>query len=50
MGRLRMDQPGRYRIQVQGCIDAIEAMSCTDFLHMYNTGEGVPAICKGILS
>jgi hypothetical protein len=35
--------------QVEACIDAIEAMTCPDFLHMYNTGEGVPAPCHGIL-
>jgi hypothetical protein len=36
--------------QVQACIDAINAMSCTDFERMYNTGAGMPTSCKGILS
>jgi len=36
--------------QVEACIDAIEAMTCPEFLNMYNTGEGVPAPCHGILS
>jgi hypothetical protein len=36
--------------KVQACIDAIEAMSCTDFMRMFNTGSGVPAPCHGILS
>jgi hypothetical protein len=35
--------------QVEACIAAIEAMSCTAFLRMYSTGEGVPDVCRGIL-
>jgi hypothetical protein len=35
--------------QVEACIDAIEAMSCPAFLRMFNTGEGVPPVCHGIL-
>lgn len=36
--------------QVEACIADIDAMSCPDFLHMYNTGEGVPSSCHGILN
>ena len=35
--------------QVQACIDAIAAMSCPAFLHLYDTGEGMPPPCDGIL-
>jgi hypothetical protein len=35
--------------RVRACIDAVEAMTCTAFLHMYDTGEGVPSPCHGIL-
>ena len=35
---------------VQACIDATNAMTCAQFLAMYNTGEGVPAPCVGILN
>jgi hypothetical protein len=35
--------------RVQACIDAIREMSCPDFLHMYNTGRGIPSECYGIL-
>jgi hypothetical protein len=34
---------------VEACIDAVDAMSCPAFLHMYNTGQGIPAPCVGIL-
>ena len=36
--------------QVQACIDATNAMTCTELLDMYRTGQGVPAPCQGILN
>jgi hypothetical protein len=35
--------------QVRECIEAIEAMSCSQFLDMFNTGDDVPEECEGIL-
>jgi hypothetical protein len=35
--------------RVERCIAEIEAMSCEEFLRMYNTGRGVPDRCEGIL-
>jgi hypothetical protein len=36
--------------QVQACIDATSAMSCAEFVALYDTGRGMPAPCVGILN
>ena len=36
--------------RVESCIDSIQAMSCSAFLDMFNTGSGVPSACQGILN
>jgi hypothetical protein len=35
--------------QVEACISAIEEMSCRAFVYMFNTGDGVPKACVGII-